>query len=84
MTFSRILKNFFFTFRVVAPLQAVVRPKGLGLGAERPKQPQTNGKSVTGSKPEEELVLKKGAFVCVTKGPLRDRYGEVILSTTKH
>merc|ERR1712233_213645 len=48
------------------------RPKGLGLGATRPKADQTVVKEG-----EEKLTLKRGAFVLVEGGAKRGLYGEV-------
>jgi len=48
------------------------RPKGLGLGATRPKTDQAVAKEG-----EEKLTLKRGAFVLVEGGAKRGQYGEV-------
>ena len=48
------------------------RPKGLGLGATRPKNDQAVVKEG-----EEKLTLKRGAFVLVEGGAKRGMYGEV-------
>jgi len=48
------------------------RPKGLGLGATRPKNDQTVVKEG-----EEKLTLKRGAFVLIEGGAKRGMYGEV-------
>ncbi len=60
-------------------LDPVVRPKGLGLGAVRPgdannKSKDSSSKAKDG---DEELVLKKGAYVKVVSGANRDMYGQV-------
>ena len=60
------------------PIDAVARPKGLGLGADRSKQLQAkhqNGQA--GDNAADELTLKKGAFAVVTRGKNTDLYGEV-------
>lgn len=58
---------------VVAILDPQCRPKGLGLGAQRPtpvdQEPAKEG--------EEKLTLKKGAFVLIQGGKNRGLYGEV-------
>ena len=61
-----------FKNEVVPIFDPQVRPKGLGLGATKPKTQQTAVKEG-----EEKLVLKKGAFVKVEAGPKRGLYGEV-------
>jgi len=48
------------------------RPKGLGLGATRPKNDQVVVKDG-----EEKLTLKRGAFVLIEGGAKRGLYGEV-------
>jgi len=48
------------------------RPKGLGLGATRPKNDQSVVKEG-----EEKLTLKRGAFVLIEGGAKRGMYGEV-------
>lgn len=48
------------------------RPKGLGLGATRPKNDQAVVKEG-----EEKLTLKRGAFVLIEGGAKRGMYGEV-------
>ncbi len=53
-------------------MEPVVRPKGLGLGASKPKQ-----EVVVHKEGEEKLELKKGAFVCVETGRKAGLYGEV-------
>jgi len=58
---------------VVAILDPQCRPKGLGLGAQRPTQVE-QGPPKEG---EEELKLKKGAFVLIQGGKNRGLYGEV-------
>jgi len=57
----------------VKPIEPVVRPKGLGLGASKPKQE----KKVEGNKDEEELDLKRGAFILIESGHKKGQYAEV-------
>jgi len=61
-----------FKNEVVPIFDPQVRPKGLGLGATKPKTQQAAVKEG-----EEKLVLKKGAFVKIEAGPKRGLYGEV-------
>lgn len=60
-------------------IEPVVRPKGLGLGASIPKPKSGDSKSKDSKMKngEEELVLKKGAFVHVQSGSHKGQYGEV-------
>uniref|UniRef100_A0A0C9SCB0 Putative g patch domain and kow motifs-containing protein n=1 Tax=Amblyomma americanum TaxID=6943 RepID=A0A0C9SCB0_AMBAM len=59
--------------QIAKPIEAVMRPKGLGLGAERKmgKPPPIVAKE------EGELVLKTGAYVRIEQGPNKDLYGQV-------
>jgi hypothetical protein len=66
----------FFTSRSVAPVVAVLRPKGLGLGADRSKAAQLNNSKKVDEK-EELLTLKKGAYCVLLKGTNKDLYGMV-------
>lgn len=55
-------------------IEPVMRPKGLGLGASRPKKAEVKaGESVE----EAELILKKEALVQIVSGTRKDRYGQV-------
>ena len=69
----------FFTSRSVAPVVAVLRPKGLGLGADRSKAAQLNNSKKLAKDDEEEelLTLKKGAYCVLLKGTNKDLYGMV-------
>lgn len=65
--------------RLVAPLDAILRPKGLGLGARHGNnQPDNGSKKPSSDKhDEEELEVKKGSYCLITSGPQRDLYGVV-------
>ncbi|VDI25344.1 Hypothetical predicted protein [Mytilus galloprovincialis] len=65
--------------KAVAPVNAVLRPKGLGLGADRSQAAQLNdSKKGSGKNDNEEaLVLKKGAYCVLLKGANKDMYGIV-------
>lgn len=58
---------------VAKPIEAVVRPKGLGLGADAKmgKPPPMVAKE------EGQLVLRTGAYVRIEQGPHKDLYGQV-------
>lgn len=72
--------------RNVTAVEHQVRPKGLGLGANRSlikdlepskhKQPPKPGDERA---KEEELVLGPGSYVLVESGPHKDKYGKVEL-----
>jgi hypothetical protein len=62
-----------FSCQVVKTVEPVVRPKGLGLGAAKPKQQEV----VVAKEGEEKLELKKGAFIRVESGRKAGLYGEV-------
>ncbi|KAK7789837.1 hypothetical protein R5R35_011234 [Gryllus longicercus] len=57
--------------KIVEPTYPSLRPKGMGLGAEKRKIP------VSSSDESEDLTLKKGAFVQVLAGCNKNTYGEV-------
>ncbi|XP_046741415.1 G-patch domain and KOW motifs-containing protein [Diprion similis] len=52
-----------------------LRPKGMGLGADKVTMQKQNGKPRT--KEEEELKLIKGAFVKLIAGKQKDSYGQI-------
>lgn len=65
-------------FRVVAPVEAVSRPKGQGLGADSGpghKQQLSKGNNNDGTDETEGFV--KGAGILVTRGPHKNLYGLV-------
>ena len=63
---------------MIAPIHAVARPKGLGLGADRSALLQKNGVAKDGTtKEEEDLALEKGACCLILKGKHKDLYGVV-------
>ncbi|KAH6927552.1 hypothetical protein HPB50_005669 [Hyalomma asiaticum] len=59
--------------QIAKPIEAVMRPKGLGLGADSKmgKPPPLVAKE------EGELVLRTGAYVRIEQGPHKDLYGQV-------
>jgi len=61
-----------FKKQVIATIDPVVRPKGLGLGAAKPKSNKAETKEG-----EEKLELKRGAFVQITSGKQTGLYGEI-------
>ena len=75
----------FILFRSVAPIQAVMRPKGMGLGADRSKslQGKDSSNSSKDSKKDEDLEWKKGAYCIIESGKNEGLYGQVnvLLST---
>jgi hypothetical protein len=57
--------------------EPVLRPKGLGLGAERPKS-NKDAVPTTGKNEEQtKLTMKIGAGALVNKGPYKSLYGQV-------
>lgn len=62
-----------FNKKVVKTVEPVVRPKGLGLGASKPKQEAV----AVPKEGEEKLELKKGAFIRIESGRKAGLYGEV-------
>jgi len=61
-----------FKKQVISTIDPVVRPKGLGLGAAKPKSNKVETKEG-----EEKLELKRGAFVQITSGKQTGLYGEI-------
>ena len=67
-----------FNKAVVECMTPDVRPKGLGLGAQRPNtggDANKQGGQRNGS--EEDLTMKKGAYVVVESGKNKGSYGKV-------
>lgn len=63
---------------VVAPVEAVIRPKGLGLGAEAPKpKPPKVTVDKSGKQQVEDLELKRGCHVSMELGEFKGFYGTV-------
>lgn len=58
---------------IAKPIEAVLRPRGLGLGAESKlsKPPPMVAKE------EGDLVLRRGAYVRIEQGQYKDLYGQV-------
>lgn len=67
--------------KAVAPVEAVLRPKGMGLGADRKQAQSLNDAKQGGSQnkegTQENLVMAKGAFCLIEKGPYKDLYAVV-------
>ncbi|XP_070558433.1 G-patch domain and KOW motifs-containing protein-like [Ptychodera flava] len=67
--------------QVSAPVEAVLRPKGLGLGADRKPGDELKKKKPIkpGDKREEEVAqgFAKGISVLVTSGPHKNLYGKI-------
>lgn len=66
----------------MTPVEAVLRPKGMGLGADRKQAQNLNDSKKGGSKKkseedDEELTLKKGACCLIEHGTHTDLYGMV-------
>ena len=57
-------------------MEATLRPKGLGLGAENPKK-QAKGASKSNKGPAEELSIRVGGYVLVCAGQHDKKYGKV-------
>lgn len=73
-------------YRDVKPIEHQLRPKGLGLGADRsavkdlePSKHQRPPKPGEERGKEEELVMAPGGCVLVQSGPHKDLYGKVEL-----
>ncbi|CAH1405964.1 unnamed protein product [Nezara viridula] len=56
--------------KIVEPINPVLRPKGMGLGADKVIQ-------TVKAESKEELVMKKGAFIKVISGHNKGLYGKV-------
>ena len=67
-------------YRAVKPVDAVLRPKGMGLGADRGQAQDLNKQKQGGQAKQEdslELRLKKGAHCLIESGVNKDLYGVV-------
>ena len=71
--------SLFLSLRTVKPIEAVLRPKGLGLGADRSLalQAKKNTNSENGTKDEEELRMTKGTYCVVESGKYKGEFGQV-------
>lgn len=66
--------------RAVKPVEAVLRPKGMGLGADTKQTQDLNATKQNSTKKQDEsaeLRLKKGAFCLMENGTHKDLYGTV-------
>ncbi|OWF45237.1 G patch domain and KOW motifs-containing protein-like [Mizuhopecten yessoensis] len=67
--------------QTIVPIEAKLRPKGLGLGADRSKAAQLNnakaGGTDNGDQDDDQLAIKIGAYCMIQRGPHQDRYGEI-------
>lgn len=84
--FTGLMLLFSACHRDVKPLEHQLRPKGLGLGADRsaikdlePSRRQRPPKPGEEREKEEELVMGPGACVLVESGAHKDLYGKVEL-----
>lgn len=68
----------FLFFRLVPVTAPVVRPKGMGLGADKMLLAAAKKAANTSTKHEEELKMIKGAYVKVTAGMQKDHYAQVL------
>ncbi|XP_053376931.1 G-patch domain and KOW motifs-containing protein-like [Mercenaria mercenaria] len=69
--------------KAVAPVEAVLRPKGMGLGADRKQAQNLNNAKQNSEKGNDsgELTMKKGAFCLIENGPHKDLYAVVSKKT---
>ncbi len=73
----------FFQLRVAAPMEVKLRPKGLGLGADRTVL-ENAAKALTKPKEgEEELKVVIGANVQLLSGKHQGLYGQVSKNSIK-
>jgi len=80
-----LVRNFVFhcIFRIVKAIDPVVRPKGLGLGADKSAALQSRDKAATsasGPAEEDRLDMKVGAFCQVVSGKRDGQYGTVSIN----
>ena len=62
---------------VVNPVNAVLRPKGMGLGADRSVVEQLKAQKSGKSGKQEKLEMKAGAYCIITSGKHENYYGQV-------
>ena len=83
MELSGVNKPFGIELTDCRPINAVPRPKGLGLGADRSNSLQTSA-SAGGQGPEgrdgEKLVMNKGTHCVVKAGKHEGLYGQVCIT----
>lgn len=78
--FSYNTKEYFernICFSVAATKEPALRPKGMGLGANKMANSEKSKKNVDNS---SELVLKKGAYAKITAGHNKGSYCEVLIT----
>lgn len=63
-----------YVYRMVAAVMPELRPKGMGLGADKVTLQKQNGEI---KKEEEELRMVKGSFVKIIAGKMTNAYGEI-------
>lgn len=66
--------NNLFVFSKIEVKEPALRPKGLGLGANKMSNA---GKQAAKTEEEKELVLKKGAYAKITHGHHKSSYCQV-------
>lgn len=64
----------YYFYRLVANVVPELRPKGIGLGADKVILQKQNGKS---QKEEEELQMKTGSFIKIIVGKQSNAYGQI-------
>jgi len=62
------------SYRIVANVVPELRPKGMGLGADKMALQKQNGKA---QKEEKELRMEKGTFIKVIAGKQSHAYGQI-------
>ena len=66
--------------RLVKPLNPVLRPKGMGLGADRSKAKQTQDVKGETDGSTVQLDFRKGVHCLITNGKHKDSYGTVSIN----
>jgi G patch domain and KOW motifs-containing protein len=76
---SKLLLIFEIFNRKSAPIEPVIRPKGLGLGADISLNSRNSDKPSQSSNNDntEELILAKGSYVFIEYGSHKNSYGKV-------